>query len=354
MQNDIYRSLQRRLDQYSVGFPATPSGVELKILQHLFSQEHAEVFLFLSLQPEASDDIARRTGRDPRTLATHLKEMAEKGLVNRVKSTNHVLYGAAPFVPGIYEFQVGAMTPELAELYEQLSEEAYHKTIAEIAFTFGRIVPVNEAIETLCRITPYEDAREILHRADRIVVTECICRKQQDLIGKGCDKPRDTCMLFGDFGQNYLDRGLARSVYVEEALHLLDECRAAGLVTQANTSQNPGGMCNCCGDCCMMLRALNRMPKPAEMVFSNYFCRVNPQLCSGCGACPDICPMSAILLKTNEWAEIDLDRCIGCGVCTGSCPTRAMSLQLKPEGQRRIPPAGNEEQMALMAKRRGI
>ena len=33
---DIYRKLQEHLDKYAVGFPATKSGVEIKVLKHLF------------------------------------------------------------------------------------------------------------------------------------------------------------------------------------------------------------------------------------------------------------------------------------------------------------------------------
>ena len=36
MPADLFRELQQRLDLYSVGFPATDSGVEIRILKHLF------------------------------------------------------------------------------------------------------------------------------------------------------------------------------------------------------------------------------------------------------------------------------------------------------------------------------
>ncbi|MFH1243360.1 MAG: hypothetical protein V1689_13505 [Pseudomonadota bacterium] len=42
MHKQIYRKLQKQLDQYSLGFPATESGVELKILERLFSEEDAK------------------------------------------------------------------------------------------------------------------------------------------------------------------------------------------------------------------------------------------------------------------------------------------------------------------------
>ncbi|MDW7730038.1 MAG: hypothetical protein SCJ94_08545 [Bacillota bacterium] len=44
MADEIYRRLQQQLDSYSVGFPATESGVEIKILEYLFSKEDTELF----------------------------------------------------------------------------------------------------------------------------------------------------------------------------------------------------------------------------------------------------------------------------------------------------------------------
>lgn len=41
----VYNDLREQLDQYSMGFPATESGVELKILKKLFSEEEAELYL---------------------------------------------------------------------------------------------------------------------------------------------------------------------------------------------------------------------------------------------------------------------------------------------------------------------
>ena len=42
MSSRVYHDLREQLDQYSVGFPSTSSGVEMKILEKLFSEEEAE------------------------------------------------------------------------------------------------------------------------------------------------------------------------------------------------------------------------------------------------------------------------------------------------------------------------
>jgi len=44
MSRNIYRALQQYLDTMSLGFPPTESGIELKILQKLFTEKDARLF----------------------------------------------------------------------------------------------------------------------------------------------------------------------------------------------------------------------------------------------------------------------------------------------------------------------
>ena len=39
--DDIYRNLQKHLNRQPVGYPKTISGVELKVLKHIFTEEEA-------------------------------------------------------------------------------------------------------------------------------------------------------------------------------------------------------------------------------------------------------------------------------------------------------------------------
>ena len=146
---------------------------------------------------------------------------------------------------------------------------------------------------------------------------------------------------------------MARQVTVEEALKILEQAQGAGLVTQPVASKNPAGMCNCCGDCCAVLRALNRLPRPAENVFSNYYAVLDRDLCTGCETCLERCQMEAIAMIEGDVAEINLDRCIGCGLCVTTCPDDALRLERKPEDKRLTPPDTAREQMTLMAQKRG-
>jgi len=51
---------------------------------------------------------------------------------------------------------------------------------------------------------------------------------------------------------------------------------------------------------------------------------VNPEICTGCGRCIDVCPMEAISIE-NEKAFIHEDICGNCRVCVSECPIEAIS-----------------------------
>ena len=41
----VYRKLQKYLDRMPISYPETESGVEIRILKHLFTPEEAEIAL---------------------------------------------------------------------------------------------------------------------------------------------------------------------------------------------------------------------------------------------------------------------------------------------------------------------
>jgi electron transport complex protein RnfB len=160
--------------------------------------------------------------------------------------------------------------------------------------------------------------------------------------------------MFGSMGQYYLNEKMGRLIPIEEAIEILKKCREDGLVTQPATAQNPTGMCNCCGDCCGVLGAINKHPEPASIVFSNHLARVANLDCIGCEICLERCQMDAISLSKDGVIEILENRCIGCGLCVTTCPVDTLELVDKPENELKTPPASMGEQMMGMAKSRGI
>jgi len=354
MAKDIYQELRKQLDMYSLGFPATESGIELKILKKLFRKDDAELFLIMTQRLETPEQIAKRADKPAEEITARLEDMTERGLLFRLRRGNSSKYAAIPFVHGLFEFQLKSLDRELAEMVEQYHKDGFSHNFHKIGGMFLRTIPVHKSVAVTHHVAMYDDAVEILKSKDNIVVAECICRKRKKVLGSGCDKRIEACFMFGSMGQLYMDRGMGRQVDLEEAISILKEAQESGLVTQPGTAQNPAGMCNCCGDCCGVLISIKEHPRPAELVCSNYFAMVDRDLCAGCETCLERCQMDAIEMDQDNIAVVNRDRCIGCGLCVITCSAEAMGLVPKPVKEHRTPPATSAEQMMIMAKNRGL
>jgi ferredoxin len=348
--SDVYQKLAKHLDQLPSGFPATESGVELRILKRLFTPEEAEIATGLVMMPEPVAAIAARMGKDPEDLGPLLEAMSKKGLIFRSSKGGHKLYMAAQFVIGIWEYHVNDLDEELIrdvnEYIPYLSDTWAAQKTKQL-----RVIPVAESVEAEMQIMPYEAAEEIIRSQKKIVVAPCICRKEHKMSGAGCDKPIETCLVFGTGAFFYEENGLARDISKEEALGILKQGLDAGLVLQPGNAQRPTNICLCCGCCCQILKNLNNLEKPAQAVASNYYAVVDPEQCTGCAVCVDRCQMDAIAVE--DVAVVDHDRCIGCGLCVPTCDFDAMSLK-KKEGEAYIPPRSVVETYMNIAHERGL
>jgi NAD-dependent dihydropyrimidine dehydrogenase PreA subunit len=235
---------------------------------------------------------------------------------------------------------------------EEYFQLAFGRTIQAQKTPVMHTVPVNRELVTKWPVAPYEDVLAILEDQKTIALADCICRKTARLNGRGCDKPLETCMLFGSHADYYVENGMGRYITVAEAQAVARRSAEAGLVMQPFNSQKVGGMCSCCGDCCGVLRSFKLQPKPAEAVQSNYFAVVDEDLCTGCGTCVERCQMEAVAVP-EDMAVIDLDRCIGCGLCVTTCPTEALRLERKPEEALYVPPKSGMETYINIAIERG-
>ncbi|WP_155321935.1 ATP-binding protein [Desulfosarcina ovata] len=354
MSQVVYRKLQEQLDQYSVGYPTTESGIEIKILERLFKEKEAEIFLQMSLSPESSIAIAARAGSTPSQIDTLLDEMYRKGLVFRHAKDGDVKYGAVPFIEGIWEYQVKSMDRELAQLFEDYVQENLHENVTNTSpLLIHRPIAINQTIDISFPVLTYESSRKIVQNQKLIVVTDCICRVQKGLIEKGCDKPLETCFMFGTPAKYFIDRSIGRQVSIDEAFHILDVCEKAGLVTMPLNTQKPANLCNCCSDCCIVLNNLKRFSSPANMVKAKYRAVVDPEKCENCDACVERCPMDALFRDVTDSISTNQDKCIGCGLCVNGCPVAAIHLEVRPKAEPYEPPKTGLDFYKEVAQMRG-
>jgi ferredoxin len=52
-----------------------------------------------------------------------------------------------------------------------------------------------------------------------------------------------------------------------------------------------------------------------------------PEKCTGCGMCVDVCPHAVFEMNGKKAQMTDRDLCIECGACLSNCPFGAISVR---------------------------
>jgi electron transport complex protein RnfB len=324
---EVYEKLRERLDMFPQGFPKTQSGVEMEILEKLFSVEEAEIALSLKPYPEPIAMLAERIGRDELKLGKILFDMSKRGLILRYKESEEVIYYfLSPWMVGIWEFQLNNLNKENIPLYEKFYQEGIVASATDRSVGGFRVIPVEQEIKDDKEIQPYEQVSAIIEANTKFAVADCVCRKESGIMGEDCDKLLEACMSFGFAADYYIDNGLAREISKDEAKEILLKAEEDGLV---HCSSNHMGdkifICNCCGCHCKALALITKHNNPGLIAQSNYYASVDTDTCEGCETCTDRCQVDAIEM-IDEIAAVTLESCIGCGLCVSTCPTGSISM----------------------------
>ena len=356
-QNDPYRALQQHLDKQAVGFPATSSGAELRILQQLFTADEARLALHLSFRFASTADIQHAAPEfSAEQVAAMLENMFQKGGIHWRKREGIDYWRVMPLIVGIYEAQVSRLTPEFQAAADQYMHSlAYGKSMLAAKPPQMRTVPVNRSIEAEHHVATYDQIRALVESSPGpYVFFPCICRLSNERHGKKCQVTarKDTCFAMGEMAAAFLRRAHGHEVTREEALAILQQNQDEGLVLQPENAERASFVCSCCGCCCGMLGMLKRLPKPARYWASNHYAAVATEACTRCGACVGHCQMEAVTLGLDSIAVIDRNRCIGCGLCVAVCPAKA--IVLKSVEHPAAPPADTDAlNEAILANRKG-
>jgi ferredoxin len=333
MSDDAFERLAAALDRLPNGFPRTPSGMEIRILEKIFSPGEAALAGHLTGTPEPVAAIAARAGQPEGEASKALFKLVRRGAVWLDKQDGTVLFRLAPFVVGLYEAQMELMDHELAHLVEDYFAEGGADGIMKPQPALHRVVPARSSLKSEA-ILPYEDVRALLLEAKTFTARDCICRAQQAELGEKCAYPAHVCLSFSSSERPAREGDLTR----EQALALLDMTEQAGLVhTVSNVLEGVGYVCNCCGCCCGILRGITDWGIENSVAYANYYAVIDPALCGDCGNCRERCQVKAIT-SVDGVSVVDRARCIGCGLCVTGCPNDAAALVRKPEAEIVHPP----------------
>ena len=329
MNKEIYDRLIDALDSLPEGFARTPSGSEYRIIEKVFRPAEVELAGGMSRVFETIEEIAARAGMSSDKVKHMLDEMVPRRIVRRSMANNAERYRLGPFAIGWYEGHMPLMDKEFAELFDKYMEEGGAARILGTRPSILRVVPVQGSLAPGLR-KPYDDIDAHFQRYEKFYVIDCVCRVEANLLDSSCPTPLRRCSFSGvlsetPLSENVIDR--------KKAVALFREIKEAGLVhlgfygdTPAGNVPQFTGCCNCCGDCCGVLRGITDWGLPESAQRSNYRAALDLDLCIACGNCIERCQVHAITKGSDGMPILDRARCIGCGQCVIKCSGEAIKL----------------------------
>ncbi|MBE0479899.1 MAG: 4Fe-4S dicluster domain-containing protein [Dehalococcoidia bacterium] len=317
-----------------------------RILEYLMTPEQAHM---VHLLPCKAEDLAIQLGTSADAVKGELASMYRKGVIF-ARSPEHM--DEAIFALAVVQlhditmcsFDVDTVKDRrLFELWDDFCTEEWDpdqvRGWIEGTGPQGRIVPAYRSILDSPEILPCEDMRQIIDSARSIAVAHCTCRLRKDATNLTCKHSHSMVDIQFNVSAEYLvSRNAGKRISAGEAMALVDECEAKGLLhtCENSTRMRPRwGMCNCCVDCCMIYEPLRRFGVPVGkcVAKSRYEARVEAEMCTGCEVCLDWCRFGAINMADTSGsgkpaAVIDPELCMGCGNCVLKCDFEALHMKL--------------------------
>lgn len=318
----------------------------IALIEHMYTEEEAEVVRHIRpWRLKGAGAIAAATGRPLEEVGEILHRLAhEKYVLISFGKGDKERFAIMPIVPGTFEHVMVRKSPDsvtpwhrrFAHLFEALYATGYVAEYNSRPTHSVRYLPVMEAVEAMPMALPSERLEVILDDYDDFAVGVCQCRLTKNLLGEGCGRPLEVCMVMGDFVPRLVSEGRMRRVGRRDALEIKREAEKEGLITwmlNDRSSKSFRCSCSCCGCCCDALRQVTEFNAPGFIAPPHYLPHIDGGACNACGKCARVCTLKAVEITgegESRKVEQRTERCIGCGLCAVACPEGAVSMREAP------------------------
>ncbi|MFA6223015.1 MAG: 4Fe-4S binding protein [Desulfomonilaceae bacterium] len=296
-----------------------------KLFQIIADLKEAQLLLAL---PGTPPEVAKKLNLTESEVSSMLHTLFIKGVVFPSGKSDPPKYKMSRDLIQFHDASI--LWPEAPQEFLDVWQEFMELEWPEIAKNFNkmfprpftRVIPVGVTIQAKTHVLAFEDVSEIIEKANVISVTKCTCR----LTAHKCDRTLEACLQINKGAEYNIARGTGRRLNKQEALDIVRKAEEDGLIHVVMNKQNVDQfICNCCPCCCQTMPILIKH-SISVIEPSRFAAKVDPDLCSSCGACVDRCYFGAIVAEENEPTFVDASKCMGCGLCQVTCPTEAISM----------------------------
>jgi ferredoxin len=345
-----------------------PIDALLKTMDFVLTREDLSLLLRLGTDIYSYDQAAAASGIDPGKFKPLFESLKQKGFIGiKYTGADEERYSLHPIIVGWFEVQVSYLIgkpdeKEFARRWMEFIEAgrrynffplrnimnvtirtapATNQSVGLVHATKDAkgksIININHTINVPdSKIYPTNSVNDLIREyGTKSVIGQltCMCRRVTLNIDDPCRLkiPDDGgCFGFGNMIKPAIQYGYARQISKEEAFDVLQKVRDKGAIhTVFHEKDDAGlpqiGICNCCWDCCGILRSYNMGSMPLRYS-SFYMAKIaDSTKCTGCKKCETYCPTAAISMVDKK-ALIDEKKCIGCGQCVHQCSFSVVEL----------------------------
>ena len=243
----VYRKLQKHLNNQAVGFPATRSGVELKILKHIFNPDEAEIASYLGYKFEPVETIfgkVKHLTESIEDLQDILDSILKKGGIEVKIKDGKKNYCCSPLVVGMYEFQIERLTPDFIKDFNYYtSTKGFGIDFLSTELPQMRTIPIAKSIHPQHNVSTFDEVMPLLQKAEGpFVIFECICRKKRSIEGQSCKitDRKETCLAIDNLAQMSIANDIGRKISRDEAMSIIEQNQKEGLGEYVDAGSETG------------------------------------------------------------------------------------------------------------------